>query len=201
MWKRFVVSAVVIAGCKQAKQNGAEQQGQEQQGQAAQRDQGKPVAGFGPKTIVTIDVDGFTVPVPDGYREVSEILDESARARAAAVVEGGRIIVSEAEPDKLWIAVASMAKDFVPSDERCASIAASAASSSGGALGSVHVAQTKLGPGCMIDLDLPGSPTRQYYVPHAGKLLLVTCSGSSGAAQQRARDAVCGDIVQRAAKK
>ena len=120
-------------------------------------------------------IEGFEVPVPDGYRQASELAHPAREASLLSRVPiGGKAFVSEREHGGL-IALATIAKAFEATAERCRSIGETAASEAKQQLAGVEIVKARGGSACFVTLGSTVGKLYEYYIPGTAKTLLVVC--------------------------
>lgn len=163
-----------------------------------------PAKRFRAKAAMTVEVDGFSLPIPDGYRNLAELLDQdrAMRVQDLVPVEASVVVTEQRPPDELWIAVLSFATDVVATAPACDKLAGDAAREAKLTPPPTAIETTALGPACTFALDYPAehdaatgdTPARRmraYWLPHAGRMLLLECCGTDTAARDRA----CKDLL------
>jgi len=144
---------------------------------------------------------GFQLPIPDGYRNLTELIDQdrAMRIQDLVPVDASVVISEQGPPEALWIAIRGFPADLALATEAdCRKLAAESAHSSGlpPAVGVLET--TPLGPACTFELhhpaehdeaigDAPAYDARETWLLHAGKMLLLVCGGTDSTT----RDRVC----------
>lgn len=155
------------------------------------------------KVILTVEADGFSLPIPAGYRNIAELVDQDRAMRIQdSAPSGSDVVVSEQfAPERLWIAVSASPSDAgaeIASDGHCDVLSHAPAAETA-------IEKTPLGIACTVALDLPAEhdellgdvparKVRDYWLASNGKLLLLECVGPDVAT----RDRVCKEFLMSA---
>ncbi|CAN5921560.1 hypothetical protein BH11MYX3_BH11MYX3_09260 [soil metagenome] len=146
---------------------------------------------FGGKRTSTVEVDGFVVAIPAGYRTIDELLDHDFMRRVEDNAPlDSTVLVPEAEPDQLWVSLKAYPSPLEATQEACDRSAKAAGGSVSAAVVPRKLRTTSLGPACAYSLTSNDHDQITFELPHNGKQLLLVC-GSYGADGHAKRDAAC----------